>query len=164
MTFISNSIAGEAGSLVKSVGSIAEEFASSPEDKLQHELELKKAEYEFQTTMQHLSNEEKKLYLDDVSNARQMATEIQTSANASSLNKNISAYLALGTTFATFTLFALLFIWGDKIEDTKKDIVIYILGVLSAIVTQIFSFYFGSSQGSADKGKVIEQALSKKTS
>jgi len=38
--------------------------------------------------------------------------------------------------------------------DFKKEneqIIIYILGVLSAIDTQIFSFYFGSSHGSQQK-------------
>jgi hypothetical protein len=41
-------------------------------------------------------------------------------------------------------------------SSVKGDVVIYILGVLSAIVTQIFSYYFGSSMGSADKNKIIE--------
>jgi hypothetical protein len=30
-----------------------------------------------------------------------------------------------------------------------------LLGVLSTILTQVFSFYFGSSQGSVDKNKTI---------
>jgi hypothetical protein len=44
---------------------------------------------------------------------------------------------------------------------TQKDLVVYILGVLSAVVTQIFSYYFGSSQGSARKTDQINQALQK---
>jgi len=36
-----------------------------------------------------------------------------------------------------------------------KDVVLYVLGVLSAILTQVFSFYFGSFQGSSDKNKTI---------
>jgi hypothetical protein len=41
------------------------------------------------------------------------------------------------------------------IDNSSKDVVIYILGVLSAIITQIFSFYYGSSQGSSDKNKIM---------
>jgi len=72
------------------------------------------------------------------------------------LSKNVSAYLAIGTTILTFILFYILVFKPSAIEDRSKDVIIYILGVLSAIVTQIFSFYFGSSQGSADKNKTIQ--------
>lgn len=161
MSFISNLLSGGAGELVKTIGNVADELVTTKEEKLQMELELKKADYEYQTTMLQLSNDEKKMYFDDTSSARKMAFEVQTSANSTPLNKNVPSYLALGTTIATFTLFTVLFFNGDKIEATQKDIIIYILGVLSAILTQIFSFYFGSSQGSADKSKVIEGVLAK---
>jgi flagellar basal body-associated protein FliL len=39
------------------------------------------------------------------------------------------------------------------VKPEAKDILIYILGVLSAAVTQILSYYFGSSQGSKDKSE-----------
>ena len=93
--------------------------------------------------------EEKQAVLKDVDSARTMASNIQTSANATNLSKNVAAYLALGTVFLTFVLF---FVWAfAEVTQSQKEIVLYILGVLSAIDTQIFSFYFGSSQGSKDK-------------
>jgi hypothetical protein len=54
---------------------------------------------------------------------------------------------------ASFILFAIL-IFVD-VRPEAKDILIYILGVLSAAVTQILSYYFGSSQGSKDKSELM---------
>jgi hypothetical protein len=51
-------------------------------------------------------------------------------------------------------LFAIL-IFVD-VKDNAKDILIYILGVLSAAVTQILGYYFGSSQGSKEKDDKIK--------
>ena len=48
------------------------------------------------------------------------------------------------------------------IDPSRKDILIYVLGVLSAIATQIVSYYFGSSQGSAAKNSAIDKMLEKK--
>lgn len=50
--------------------------------------------------------------------------------------------LSILTLILTFTLFALLFF--INIKDNHKDIVIYILGSLTTLLSQIFSFYFGS--------------------
>jgi uncharacterized membrane protein len=51
-----------------------------------------------------------------------------------------------------------------RINDTQKDIIIYILGVLSAAVTQILGYYFGSSQGSATKSRSLDKVLAQTTS
>jgi len=45
------------------------------------------------------------------------------------------------------------------VDPSRKDILIYVLGVLSAIATQIVSYYFGSSQGSKDKADQLKQVL-----
>ena len=46
-----------------------------------------------------------------------------------------------------------------EVKPESKDILIYILGVLSAAVTQILSYYFGSSVGSKDKGDQLRSAI-----
>jgi flagellar basal body-associated protein FliL len=66
--------------------------------------------------------------------------------------------LALGVVALSFILFAVLIF--VNVTPEAKDILIYILGVLSAAVTQILSYYFGSSQGSKDKSNEIK-ALAK---
>jgi hypothetical protein len=55
-----------------------------------------------------------------------------------------------------FSLFAWLMFGAWHPEDAnKKDIVLYVLGVLSGLLTQIYSYYFGSSQGSNTKTEII---------
>jgi len=85
----------------------------------------------------------------DRDSARNREAAIATSDVAPMLNKVVTPVLALGVTGLSFILFAILIFVDVKTE--AKDILIYILGVLSAAVTQILSYYFGSSQGSKDK-------------
>jgi hypothetical protein len=75
------------------------------------------------------------------------------------LTKHIASLLALFTLFLSFALFFILIFY--PLQSEKKDIVIYILGVLSAIDTQIFSFYFGSSKDSEVKNRMLHHQLSK---
>ena len=87
----------------------------------------------------------------NMDSARNRETAIATSDKAPMLNKLVTPILALGVVGLSFILFAILIFVDVKPE--AKDILIYILGVLSAAVTQILSYYFGSSQGSKDKSE-----------
>lgn len=73
------------------------------------------------------------------------------------LTKHIASILGLIALCCSFILFFTLIYAPLDVE--KKDIVIYILGVLSAIDTQIFSFYFGSSKDSQIKNRMIQQQM-----
>jgi energy-converting hydrogenase Eha subunit A len=82
------------------------------------------------------------------------------SSEAPAISKLVTPILALGVVGLSFTLFTILIFVDVKPE--AKDILIYILGVLSAAVTQILSYYFGSSQGSKDKSEEAKlKALAK---
>jgi energy-converting hydrogenase Eha subunit A len=85
----------------------------------------------------------------EMDSARNREIAIASSTNVPYINKVVTPLLALGVTALSFILFAILIFVDVKPE--AKDILIYILGVLSAAVTQILSYYFGSSQGSKDK-------------
>lgn len=156
MSFITDLFSGGAGTVIKSVGDVIDQCTTTKEEKMQLELEMKKAEMQFQVDMQKISLEEKKAFYGEMDSARQHDSAIQTSPNATKLSKNTAPFLALGTTLLTFGLF-LTVIFYDGLEGTKKDVVIYILGVLSAVMTQVFSFYFGSSQGSSDKNEMLKK-------
>jgi hypothetical protein len=120
-----------------------------------------------------LSLEETKAYLVDVADARKTQTAVLMSSEAPWYAKAIQPALAVLMVLATVTLFTLFVMWsGDvpkevdgttkflpALNATQKDIVIYILGVLSAAVTQILGYYFGSSQGSANKSKSLDVAF-----
>ena len=97
----------------------------------------------------------------DLDSARKREMAVATSENAPYLNKIIVPILALGVLVATFMLFGLIMFSDGLIDATRKDIIIYVLGVLSAISTQIVSYYFGSSKGSSDKNSSLDKMLNK---
>lgn len=90
-------------------------------------------------------------------NARQREIELATNANVPPIVKIVTPVLALGVVGLSFILFAILIF--VEVKQEAKDILIYILGVLSAAVTQILSYYFGSSLGSKEKDTKIAEAL-----
>lgn len=129
-------------------------------------VQLKQYEMEHEEELLRLRLEENKLDVEleklrfaDLDSARKREMEIGNSANASSLQKNVGPILAIGTVLLTFLMFWY-FAWGSLDPNSpKKDIIVYILGVLSTITTQIFSYYFGSSQGSSAKNDTVERLI-----
>ena len=156
MSFITDLFSGGAGKLVDSVGNVLDKVVTTKGEIMQQELEMKKAELQYQLDTKRLGVEEQKNVLQDIDSARQRSTAVETNMNASSLSKNIGSYLAITTTLLTFVLFYIVIFRNETIKAEVKDVVIYVLGVLSTILTQVFSFYFGSSQGSVDKSKIVE--------
>lgn len=137
-----------------------QDMVSLKKYEMEHEEELLKLKLE----ENKLDIEEMKAYMADVDSARKRESEMATSAQAPLISKIATPVLAFVTITLTFALFYMV-VFGDMVElkDTnRKDIVIYILGVLSAIATQIFSYYFGSSSGSADKAKTIDTMLGRR--
>jgi hypothetical protein len=127
---------------------------------------LKTAEMEHEEELLRLRLEENKLdlaeldmRLKDVDSARDREVSIATSKDAPLLNKIVTPVLALGVVGLTFALFAIVMFDNNPVDASRKDILIYVLGVLSAIATQIVSYYFGSSQGSKDKGDQLREAM-----
>lgn len=160
MSFLKDLFSNGASKLVDSVGAVLDNVITSKEEKLQMANELAKAEIQFQLDIQKMNNEEKAMVLGDISNARQREVQIQTS-EATKLNKNLMPLLALGTIFITMLFFYILVFKPKSITPESRDIVLYILGILSAILTQIYSYYFGSSAGSAVKNGTISNLINK---
>jgi hypothetical protein len=155
MGFLQNLFSGGANTLVDSVGKVLDNVVTTKEEKMQLDNEIRKSEMQFQLDLKKLSNEEQQMILGDIASARQREMQVQTSEHATKLSKNISPLLALGTVLLTLALFYVLIFSPDTVKGDSKDIVMYILGVLSAVLTQIYSYYFGSSQGSAEKSRTI---------
>lgn len=97
--------------------------------------------------------------LKDVDSARDREVAIATSDKAPLINKIVTPVLALSILLLTFILFGIVMFDNTPVESSRKDILIYILGVLSAISTQIVSYYFGSSQGSKEKSDQLREAM-----
>lgn len=93
----------------------------------------------------------------DIDSARDREAKIAISEYAPTINKIITPVLALAITGLSFILFVII-IFMD-VTPQAKDILIYVLGVLSALVTQVASYYFGSSMGSKDKSEELKRTL-----
>lgn len=93
----------------------------------------------------------------DMASARDREIKIATSEAAPLINKIITPILALGITSLSFALFAVLIF--VNVTPEAKDILIYILGVLSALMTQVCGYYFGSSVGSKDKAEELRKIV-----
>ena len=128
-------------------GKLIDKLIPDPEAAAKAQLELTKLAQAGE--LEKLANEVK-----DRSDARNRELQIATSEAAPLLNKVVTPVLALGSVILSFILFAVLIFIDVKAE--AKDILIYILGVLSAAITQILSYYFGSSVGSKDKDEQLK--------
>lgn len=131
---------------------------------------LRKFEMEHEEELLKLRLEENKLdaevtrmYLADVAGAREREVRVAESPYASWLNRNMGPVLGLLAIVLTFALFYKV-LFDDRFLPSlgnNRDILLYILGVLSAVVTQIFSYYFGSSSGSKSKSEDLARVLEK---
>jgi hypothetical protein len=97
--------------------------------------------------------------LKDTDSARKREAEIATSEKAPLINKIVTPVLALGVVALTFILFGFLLFDDSPVEPSRKDILVYVLGALTAISTQVISYYFGSSIGSKDKSAQLDKVL-----
>ena len=113
--------------------------------KLEQNGELKKIEVEFQ----------------NVDSAREREMKIANSEFAPMVNKIIVPCLAILIVFLTFGMMsAILFM---DIESGKNyEISLYILGLLSGALMSCINYYFGSSTGSKEKSKELQDMFSKK--
>lgn len=115
------------------------------------------ADPEAEAKIKQLEHDKFKAILADKANAREREARVVESQNAPLINKIVTPALALGVTGLSFVLFAVLIF--VEVKPEAKDILIYILGVLSAAVTQILSYYFGSSVGSKDKDDQLRSVV-----
>ena len=99
--------------------------------------------------------------VEDRASARDREAAVASSAEAPLINKIILPILAIGVLVFSFVLFGLIIFDNDLITSRNKDVIIYILGVLSAINTQIVAYYFGSSSGSVQKSNFMEKLVNR---
>lgn len=135
-------------------GKLIDKLIPDPEAKAKAQLDLAKLAQEGQLAQIQAE-------VADLDSARKREMAIATSEAAPYINKVVTPVLAIAILLATFILFGLVMFAEGIIDPTRKDIIIYVLGVLSAISTQIVSYYFGSSKGSTDKNVAIDKMLQK---
>ncbi len=107
-------------------------------------LKLKDADNTFKLDMEKIGVDLEKIAADDRANARQR--EIQTKDNAP---KILACVIVVG--FFT-TLYTIAFV---DIPSGAEQPVSILLGALTAMLTQVGNYYFGSSAGSAKKTELL---------
>lgn len=165
MNFLTNLFAGGAGNLVKSVGDAIDQVTTSDQERLELENESRRAEMEHKQEMRSLDVKETELYLKDTGSARDFQARVQESENASWLAKNIQPIVALILILLTFAMFGRALFGGLAANSQESTITMMILGALSSIVTQIVSYFFGSSRdyGENTRKKTIMSGFQKQS-
>jgi ABC-type siderophore export system fused ATPase/permease subunit len=154
--FLSKIFSGGAGQVVESVANVVDKFVQTKEEKDAANLELQKVLNSHLEVMEQEATKQLEVYQKEMDSARNREIQIATAEKAPLLNKIITPILALSVIALTFVLFYILMF---KPVGAEKDIIIYVLGVLSAVCTQVVSYYFGSSQGSAQKQTQIDKLI-----
>jgi hypothetical protein len=145
-----------AGMAVRSLAGVLGLSEDTPEDKVYEKiakanpetlLKLKELETNFKLQMKQLEIDVISLDTNDRSNAR--SREINTQDNT---NKYLAYFILI--------VYAFIQIWlvvsGQTLPAEMREIIMRTLGTLDAIIGVIFSYYFGSSNGSFMKTKQID--------
>jgi len=153
--FLTNLFSSGASSLINAVGDAIDKNITSDEERKDLENEIEKARLNYDIEMKGLGISQEKAYLEDTASARDNQSRVQESEEAGFLAKNVHPILALIIIGLTFFLYYWLIM--GSFEEAKKDIIIYILGALTTISTQVVAYFFGSSKGSKEKQKIITE-------
>jgi hypothetical protein len=154
---LATAIAGPAGGAA--VGWLASKLGI-PDDTVEGITAALQGNPEMTLKLKELDLEYAKLEQQDRDSARQAYAAVATSENSTRLDKAVVPILALGTVALAF-LFIGILIFIDVATD-QQQMIIFALGFITSSAGQVLSFYFGSSQGSKDKTKEIQEMMVKK--
>jgi len=69
------------------------------------------------------------------------------------LNRNVAPLIALATVGFAFVLFMIASL--VHIEAANEKVLLYVMGAVTAALTTVLGYFFGSSQGSARKTEIL---------
>lgn len=104
--------------------------------------EIKRIDVEFKTSMKKLGIDLEKIHAQDRASAREMATK--TTLVPQSI---LAAVFVIGFILVMIAVFT----GTVELEGSTQQAAFILLGILSAGITQILNFFFGSSAGSKEK-------------
>jgi len=153
---LATAVAGPAGGLA--VGWIADKLGI-PDSTVEGVTAALTGNPEMTMKLKELDLEYAKLEIADRDSARKAYAAVATSEYSSALDKLVVPVLALGVVGLAFTLIGVL-MFVNTPQD-QQQIIIFALGFITSAAGQVLSFYFGSSQGSKDKTKEIQEMMKK---
>ena len=150
--------------LVSAVGSSLDNLLTSKEEKETIKLAITQEINRNMEVISNQANDLEKAYLADVQSARDANVHIQESDKASWLAKNIAYFIDIwmALIWGIFTIYVAA-LWAKVISTAAVDFT----GILSlySTVTAVFmitvNFHRGTSQGSADKQKLLDKLAKK---
>ena len=117
---------------------VAQYIQSATPEKL---LELKKLDNDFSVQMRQLDIDLEKINAADRASARDLAVKT-----------TLGPQITIGVVFVgAFGLITYKLFSGATFDASIHDVVIYMLGILSAGISQVLNFFYGSSTGSKHK-------------
>lgn len=143
-------------------GKLIDHFLPDPNEAAKAKTELLKMAQDGRLQEMVQDNERFKTAVADRQSARDRESQIATSEAAPTVNKIVTPLLALGTVSIAMFLFGVVLFQTGLIDPSRKDLAIYILGALTSAVTQILSYYFGSSDSSSKKNVMLEEMINGK--
>jgi hypothetical protein len=152
---LATAVAGPAGGAA--VGWIASKLGI-PDDTIEGVTAALTGNPEMTMKLKELDLEYAKLDAQDRDSARNREIEIAKS-DVHFITKNITSILAIA--ILTGALIIPMLVFFVDFPDSQENILIFVLGSLFGIATQVVSYYFGSSQGSKDKTKEIQGMIKK---
>ena len=141
--WLTDLLGGQATNIITGIGDTAKKFITTDQDRMAFELEQQKAAFELKKLI--LTAEEK--YFEDRASARDMYK------TDSSIQKILA--LLFTVSFFGFMIFLLFMLQKTELQPSQENLVFTMFGAVSSIMVTVVGFYFGSSQGSADKNDKI---------
>lgn len=122
---------------------------------LDNEIKIRALDFEKLKLETESKLENKRLDIQNTSNAQAMNTEIQKSEFASNLAKNTAYYIDIALVLAVIALGFSLFVFKLPIEN--KELAYTMFGSLLTMAGTVINFHRGSSKGSIDKQDIINK-------
>jgi hypothetical protein len=125
-------------------------------------VKLRELENTHKEKLQELQLEETKAFLSDVDSARKREAAVVAATGGKDINLYILAYIVIASFFGLTGMLLYGVVFPDssvKIateEIGNNPLVMLIIGALISGFTQVLSYFFGSSKGSADKNKYLQ--------
>ena len=154
MSFITNLFSGGIGTVLDGASKIIADVVPDPNQKQQLTEKLQELITNSNNQMATLAEQQYEAQLKDIGDARAREIQIATSKDSPVINKITLPILAITVTIGFFGLLA--YMLKYDVPTANKSLLDIMLGSLGTAWISIVGYYFGSSKGSDDKNKIID--------
>lgn len=154
---LTNIFSGKAADIIDSAANVVDKFVQTKEEKEAAKLEFQKVINEHTQAMEAELTKQLEIQAKENESARQREIQIATAEKAPLLNKIVTPILALFVVGATFIIWSLILFRNYEPKTNEA----MIIGSLTTMAAAVLSYYFGSSLGSANKQKQLDNMMNK---